>query len=93
MTSRTFALSRQRRRRAGQPRTDGAIPAASGRGAPAPRLPHERDQYVDPPAPPRRKLEQAERDVAEGKVDTDLRSGAAQVFEQALLRLDRRRRS
>ena len=91
MTSRTFALSRQRRRRTGQPRTAGAIPEVTGQGAPAPRLPHERDQYVDPPAPPRRTIVQAERDLAEGKVDTDLRSDAAPLFERATLRRPRQR--
>jgi DNA-directed RNA polymerase subunit K/omega len=45
---------------------------------------------VDPPSPPRKPIVQAERDLAEGKVDTDLRARAAEVFERAIAR---RRRS
>ena len=86
MTSRTFALSRQRRRHSMQRRTAGAIPDNTGLPTPAPRLPHERDEHVDPPAPPREPIVQAERDLAEGKVDTDLRARAAEVFERAILR-------
>lgn len=120
MTSRTFALSRQRRRRthqrlplvpasdalafgqegdtaalgdeqerrpsmqrdeAGHP-VDPATHEAGVRPA-APRLPHEHDQHADAPGAPRETMVQAQRDLASGKVDTDLRGKAAEVFDRA----------
>ncbi|GIK86436.1 MAG: hypothetical protein BroJett026_19170 [Betaproteobacteria bacterium] len=112
MTSRTFALSRHRRRRTREPRaSDAATPAdgepfacalehqaagprrddaapadvdAPGIRPDAPPLPHERDEHADTPAPPRAPIVQAQRDLAEGRVDTDLRRKASEVFERAL---------
>ncbi len=112
MTSRTFALSRHRRRRTREPRVPeaatpadgepfaGALehdgPGAQGRDAApadvdapgmrpdAPPLPHEHDEHADAPAPPRAPIVQAQRDLAEGRVDTDLRRKASEVFERAL---------
>lgn len=118
MTSRTFALSRQRRRRTQArpplvPAQDMALaqpanahelgdeqerapsmqrdeagrpvdPATHEAGArpPAPRLPHEHDEYADRPGAPRAPIVQAERDLADGQVDTDLRGQAAQNFDR-----------
>jgi hypothetical protein len=126
MTSRTFALSRHRRRRThaqpplvpsqddvamaqpaapdplgdelerapGMQRDDAGRPLdpathSAGARPPAPRLPHEHDEYADAPAAPRQPIIQAERDVASGQVDTDLRGKAAEVFDRTH---DRRRR-
>jgi hypothetical protein len=126
MTSRTFALSRHRRRRTAsrvplvpsqddlalaQPAGGDALgdelerapamtrdragrpvdPATHSAGArpPAPRLPHEHDEYADAPAPPRQPIIQAERDLAEGQVDTDLRGKAAEVFDRRAARRPR----
>jgi hypothetical protein len=119
MTSRTFPLSRQRRRRTASkgilPIQDGqrhAAPAdeddrlgdeierepapsgepagsathAAGARPPAPRLPHEHDENADPPQPPREPIIQAETDLIEGRVDTDLRSKAREAFENAKFR-------
>jgi hypothetical protein len=120
MTSRTFPLSRQRRRRiANKPplvptedgqvhattpdehdlghelerepapmRTDSGEPAdvathrAGARPPGAPRLPHEHDEYADPPSEPRPVITQAQKDVEAGLEDTDCRNNAAaQVFK------------
>lgn len=113
MTSRTFPLSRQRRRRIVNkpplvPTQDGQAlaepggpslgqenerhpsterndagepvdPATLGAGArpPAPRLPHEHDEYADPPHAPRPVIRQAEADLEAGLEDTDCRGNAA----------------
>ena len=110
MTSRTFPLSRQRRRRAVAknlvPVQDGGRLAAprgsdpmghrderpdaerragpeSGAAPPAARLPHEHDEHTDVPHPPRRPIIQAEQDLNDGLRDTDRRSDAARVFDEA----------
>jgi hypothetical protein len=126
MTSRTFALSRHRRRRThAQPplapsqvdpafappdaaealgddlerdpattRDDAGVPVdpathSAGARPPAARLPHEHDEYADAPAAPRQPIIQAERDLAEGQVDTDLRGAAAGVFDRSVGRRPR----
>ncbi len=73
---------------AGQP-TDPATHEAGAR-PPAPRLPHEHDEYADTPSPPRSPIVQAERDLASGKTDTDLRGMAREVFDRAMRRERRR---
>lgn len=49
----------------------------------APRLPHEQDEHADAPHPPRKLIERAEADLAEGQVDTDLRGQAREAFDNA----------
>jgi hypothetical protein len=39
--------------------------------AESPQLPHERDQTLESPQPPRRKIHQAQQDIESGKKDTD----------------------
>jgi hypothetical protein len=81
MPSRTFPLSRQRRRRttlAGET----AGPSAGARPA-GPRLPHEHDENADTPRAPTAPIIQAEADLAEGRQDTDLRGRAREVFDKA----------
>jgi hypothetical protein len=73
---------------AGRP-TDPATHEAGAR-PPAPRLPHEHDEYADTPSPPRAPIVQAERDLASGKTDTDLRGVTREVFDRALRRERRR---
>jgi hypothetical protein len=67
-------------------------PATHEAGArpPAPRLPHEHDEYADTPSPPRAPIVQAERDLASGRTDTDLRGVTREVFDRALRRERRR---
>ena len=85
MTSRTYPLSRQRRRR--MPPTavssEGAESKSAGARPLAPRLPHEHDEHADRPQPPREVIRQAEADVVEGKVDTDLRGTVREAFDNA----------
>lgn len=71
-----------RRDAAGVP-IDPATHAAGARPV-EPRLPHEHDEYADTPAPPRQPIVQAQRDLASGQVDTDLRRKASEVFDHAL---------
>ena len=80
MTSRTFPLSRQRRRRADSERRAGP---SSGAQPPGARLPHEHDEHADVPHAPRRPIVQAEQDLNAGLQDTDRRGDAARVFDQA----------
>lgn len=79
MSSRTFALSRQRRRRVTSTENDkrgsGATPAA-------PRLPHEHDENTDQPHAPRAEMVQAETDLKEGKRDTEARAQVREVFDR-----------
>jgi hypothetical protein len=105
MTSRTFPLSRQRRRRivkplvptqdalsqAGAPdehplgdelersATGDAVQSAGARPA-APRLPHEHDEYADPPMAPQPVIQQAKDDLDAGLEDTDVRNRAVERF-------------
>ena len=84
MTSRTFPLSRQRRRRMPQNATsEGPETQSAGARPPSPRLPHEHDEHADAPQQPRDVIVRAEADVAEGQVDTDLRGQARAVFDKA----------
>ncbi|MFT4172584.1 MAG: hypothetical protein QM639_08515 [Rhodocyclaceae bacterium] len=39
----------------------------------SPQLPHERDQTLEHPQPPRDKIRQAQEDIESGKKDTDRR--------------------
>lgn len=48
----------------------------------ATRLPHERDEYTDPPASTRDVIEQGHADIANGQQDTDLRNRAAQIIDR-----------
>ena len=73
---------------AGQP-VDPATHSAGARPS-ALRLPHEHDEYADAPSAPRAPIVQAERDLASGKTDTDLRAAAREVFDRALRRERRR---
>lgn len=84
MTSRTFPLSRQRRRRT-LPNATSQGPETKSSGArPAePRLPHEHDESADAPQPPRGVITQAASDVSEGQVDTDLRGQARETIKNA----------
>ena len=84
MTSRTFPLSRQRRRRMPQNGTsEGPETQSAGARPPAVRLPHEHDEHADAPQEPREVIARAEADIVEGKVDTDLRGQARAVFDKA----------
>jgi hypothetical protein len=48
-----------------------------------PRLPHERDEGVGPPAAqPRGLIRRAYRDLASGQVDTDCRNSAADIIRK-----------
>ena len=79
MPSRTFPLSRQRRRR-----TSSESPAPSAGARPAgPRLPHEHDENADTPRAPTAPIIQAEADLREGQQDTDLRGSARETIEKA----------
>jgi len=81
MPSRTFPLSRQRRRRM---TTEAESPAPSAGARPAgPRLPHEHDENADTPRAPTAPIIQAEADLAEGREDTDLRGRARELIEKA----------
>ncbi|HVE51618.1 MAG TPA: hypothetical protein VNG69_18590 [Casimicrobiaceae bacterium] len=112
MTSRTFPLSRQRRRRiVNKPppvpfddtlsqspstddhelgdelehRSDDASDESTEQGGARPaaaRLPHEHDEYTDPPAPTRDVIEQGHSDIASGQQDTDLRNRAAHIIDR-----------
>ena len=55
----------------------------------APRLPHEHDENADSPHAPRKPIQQAETDLIEGRQDTDLRSKAGEVFDNATSRRGR----
>jgi hypothetical protein len=55
---------------------DDATLRAGARPA-TPRLPHEHDEYTDPPLEPRPLIRQAEADVEAGLEDTDCRGNAA----------------
>jgi len=84
MTSRTFPLSRQRRRRT-MPNVTSEGPETGSSGArPAePRLPHEHDEQADAQQAPRGVIEQAASDLNEGQVDTDLRGKARETIKNA----------
>lgn len=104
MTSRTFPLSRQRRRHTpakspripASPRDPSLLPAepdpGTGATPAAPRLPHEKDEHTESPHAPRRPIIQAEADLAQGRVDTDRRQDAARVFDKAMQTPPRPRR-
>ena len=84
MTSRTFPLSRQRRRRMPPNGTgEGPETPSSGARPTEPRLPHEHDQQADPAQRPREVMKQAATDLEEGQVDTDLRGKARETFKNA----------
>src|SRR5262249_17291078 len=53
------------------------------RGRSAPKLPHERDESVATPTRPARRIVQAERDLAQGRQDTDCYNDARRAFERA----------
>ena len=74
----------RRRTAAGEP-ADPATLKAGARPS-APRLPHEHDENADPPQAPRQPIIQAERDLNEGRQDTDLRGKAREVFDRATRR-------
>jgi hypothetical protein len=66
-----------------------AKPAVRGKthvaGAEAPyQLPHERDESTNLPGPKRPVIEQAERDLASGQVDTDNYTRARGVTKRSL---------
>ena len=84
MPSRTFPLSRQRRRRTppGTP-SEGPETPSSGARPPAPRLPHEHDEQADASQSPRGVIVQAATDLEEGQVDTDLRGKARETIKNA----------
>jgi hypothetical protein len=76
-------------------RAEGAIPEQNVAGEPLThrrgespsyndlRLPHERDENVDPPDPSARKsIERAARDIREGKIDTDSYRVADDAFRR-----------
>ena len=84
MTSRTFPLSRQRRRRIPPNGTsEGPETASSGARPDEPRLPHEHDEQADAAQSPRGVIVQAATDVNEGQVDTDLRGKARETIKNA----------
>jgi len=84
MTSRTFPLSRQRRRRMPPNATpEGPETKSSGARPAEPRLPHEHDEQADAPQSPRGVIAQAASDLNEGQVDTDLRGKAREVIKNA----------
>ena len=80
---------RTRTGRAGPPQSAGPVPAPAdltqvslvrAPGADEPDLPHERDEAPgEPPPKPDSHMVQAAQDLAEGKLDTDLRA-AHSVF-------------
>jgi hypothetical protein len=125
MTSRTFPLSRQRRRRILKPhlmptqedlrnaapsepdplgdpeersrREHGVTPGgdpidpathSAGARPAAARLPHEHDEYTDPPQPPRPVIRQAGADLEAGLEDTDLRGSASRIIGEHAKRRD-----
>jgi hypothetical protein len=49
----------------------------------SPKLPHERDESVAPAAAPTPEITRAQRDVAEGQVDTDSYTRTRGAFERA----------
>ena len=65
-----------------KPRTPVRDPAQAAKRI-GPALPHERDEAMQAPPPPGRKMRQAAADVAAGKVDTEARSAARCNFEPA----------
>ena len=84
MTSRTFPLSRQRRRRTLPNATsEGPETKSSGARPAEPRLPHEHDEQTDAQQAPRGVIEQAATDLHEGQVDTDLRGKARETIRNA----------
>ena len=84
MTSRTFPLSRQRRRRMPPNGTaEGPETQSSGARPAEPRLPHEHDEQADPAQRPRDVMVQAADDLKEGQVDTDLRGKARETLKNA----------
>jgi len=84
MTSRTFPLSRQRRRRMPPNVTsEGPETKSSGARPAEPRLPHEHDEQSDAQQSPRGVMVQAATDLEEGQVDTDLRGKARETIKNA----------
>lgn len=61
---------------------EGATTPASGVIPVRSRLPHEHDEHIDKPQPPRPRIAQAQEDLASGQQDTDLRNSAATIVER-----------
>jgi hypothetical protein len=56
------------------------VSVGTSRRPSAPKLPHERDESVATPAGPAKRIVQAERDLAQGKQDTDCYNAASKAF-------------
>ncbi len=59
------------------------VSVATSRSRSVPKLPHERDQSVATPALPAKRIVQAERDLAQGREDTDCYNAASKAFGRA----------
>jgi hypothetical protein len=58
-----------------------AVLLTAPRNRPSPKLPHERDESPSPPQAPDPTIAQGERDLAQGREDTDRYQDAQRVFE------------
>jgi hypothetical protein len=75
---------RRPRKRAAPPaaKTEIAVLLTAPRNRPSPKLPHERDESPSPPQAPDPTIAQGERDLAQGREDTDRYGEARRIFER-----------